>query len=94
MDFSRFVISGPSTSTVSVGKLLAGKVKFLQKIRKKLQIFLKIFFLKLLAGAAAGKEAATATQCLTDTFSVTNPRFGIFLLKYYVLYRYLYLHFL
>jgi len=52
LDFSRFVISGPSTSTVSVGKLLAGK---------------------LLAGAAAGKEAATATQCLTDTFSVTNP---------------------
>ena len=56
-----------------------------------MNFFFKIFFLKLLAGAAAGKEAATATQCLTDTFSVTNPRFGIFLLKYYALYRYFYI---
>ena len=49
LDFSQFTITGPSTSTASV--------------------------LKTLAGQAAGgmKNVATATQCLTDTFSVTSP---------------------
>lgn len=51
LDFSSFIITGPSTSTISVAKTIGGQV----------------------AGADAGKLVAEATQCLTDTFSVTNP---------------------
>ena len=47
-DFSTFVITGPSTSSVSVGKMLAGEFN------------------------PDGEAVADATQCLTDTFSITN----------------------
>jgi hypothetical protein len=43
LDFSTFVISGPSTLTASV------------------------------ATGPTGKEVSFATQCLTDTFSLTGP---------------------
>lgn len=45
MDFDSFQITGPSTSTVDLGKLLPDSLK----------------------------EVSTASQCLTDTFSVNNP---------------------
>ena len=48
MDFNTFIISGPSTDSASVGKLLGGIL------------------------SPAGKEVAEATQCLTDTFSITG----------------------
>jgi len=51
LDFSSFVITGPSTATTSVGKMLAGQ-----------------------AHLAAGVEVGDVTQCLTDTFSITNQR--------------------
>ena len=47
-DFSTFVITGPSTSSVSVGLALAGEFN------------------------PGGIAVADATQCLTDTFSITN----------------------
>ena len=47
-DFSTFVITGPSTSSVSVGLALAGEFN------------------------PGGEAVADATQCLTDTFSITN----------------------
>ena len=46
--FSSFIISGPSTSSVSVGLMLAGNFN------------------------PAGKAVTDATQCLTDTFTITN----------------------
>ena len=46
--FSTFVISGPSTSSVSVGLMLAGNFN------------------------PGGKEVSDGTQCLTDTFTITN----------------------
>merc|ERR1711981_479035 len=49
LDFSNFVISGPSTSSTSVGLLLNGNLI-----------------------AAGGGPVAEATQCLTDTFTITN----------------------
>lgn len=48
LDFSTFVITGPSTSSVSVGLALAGEFN------------------------PGGIAVADTTQCLTDTFSVTN----------------------
>merc|ERR1712194_699149 len=51
LDFSSFVITGPSTATTSVGKMLTGQ-----------------------AHLAAGVEVGDVTQCLTDTFSITNQR--------------------
>lgn len=48
LDFSSFIISGPSTSSVSVGLMLAGNFN------------------------PAGKAVTDATQCLTDTFTITN----------------------
>lgn len=53
LDFSSFVITGPSTATVSTVKLFSG--------------------LPSNSVGGAGVSAAEATQCLTDTFSVTNP---------------------
>ena len=47
-DFSTFVITGPSTSSVSVGLALAGEFN------------------------PGGIAVADTTQCLTDTFSITN----------------------
>lgn len=47
--FSTFVISGPSTATTSVGKMIAGN--FID---------------------TDGQEVTDATQCLTDTFTITN----------------------
>jgi hypothetical protein len=44
------MVSGPSTSTISVGLATFGNVE-----------------------AGGAKKVATATQCLTDLFSVTNP---------------------
>jgi len=49
LDFSSFVITGPSTTTLSVGKMLSGQ-----------------------ALLAAGAVVGDVTQCLTDTFSITN----------------------
>ena len=46
--FSTFIISGPSTSSVSVGKMLAGNFN------------------------PGGSEVTDGTQCLTDTFTITN----------------------
>ena len=48
LDFSTFVITGPSTSSVSVGKMLAGDFN------------------------PGGVAMADTTQCLTDTFSISN----------------------
>lgn len=48
LDFNNFVITGPTTSSVSVGKMLAG------------------------AFNPGGVEVADTTQCLSDTFSITN----------------------
>ena len=50
-DFSNFVITGPSTSTVSVGTMLTGE--FVDTV-------------------ANGEQVTDGTQCLTDTFSITN----------------------
>jgi len=50
LDFSNFVISGPSTTSASIGKALNG----------------------IIVGIAAGALVSEATQCLTDTFSITN----------------------
>ena len=52
LDFNQFMISGPSTSSATMGvtKILNGNPV-----------------------AAGGTSATTHTQCLTDTFSVTNP---------------------
>ena len=47
--FSTFVISGPSTSSASVGKMIAGN--FVD---------------------TDGIAVTDATQCLTDTFTITN----------------------
>jgi hypothetical protein len=49
LDFSTFVITGPSTATASVGKMLSGQ-----------------------ANLAGGAVVGDVTQCLTDTFSITN----------------------
>ena len=49
MDFSTFVIAGPTTLTVTALKELNGNV------------------------AIGGSGVSLATQCLTDTFSVTGP---------------------
>lgn len=49
LDFSTFVITGPSTTTLSVGKMISGQTNL-----------------------AAGKEVGDVTQCLTDTFTITN----------------------
>jgi hypothetical protein len=46
--FSTFIISGPSTSSVSVGLMIAGNFN------------------------PGGKEVTDGTQCLTDTFTITN----------------------
>jgi len=48
LDFSTFIISGPSTSSVSVGLMTAGNFN------------------------PGGKEVTDGTQCLTDTFTITN----------------------
>jgi len=50
LDFSNFVISGPSTISTSIGKALNGVV----------------------VGITTGVAVAEATQCLTDTFTITN----------------------
>jgi len=50
LDFSNFIISGPSTATTSIGKILGGD----------------------LVSVANGALVAEATQCLTDTFTITN----------------------
>ena len=50
LDFSTFVITGPSTDTNSLQLATAG-----------------------VALAGGGKILTTMTQCLSDTFSVTNP---------------------
>ena len=50
LDFSSFVIAGPTTVVTTVSKSLNGNI--------------------LLTGTAAFN---LATQCLTDTFSVTGP---------------------
>ena len=47
LDFSAFVITGPSTTSTSVTLALAGEM-------------------------GDGVKVAAATQCLTDTFQVTN----------------------
>ena len=49
LDFNNFIITGPSTDSASVGKLLNGEL-----------------------ATGAGKEVTDATQCLTDTFTVTG----------------------
>ena len=49
LNSSTFVITGPATTTLSVGKMIAGQTNL-----------------------AAGKEVGDVTQCLTDTFSITN----------------------
>ena len=49
LNFSSFVITGPSTATASVGKMLSGQ-----------------------ANLAGGEVVGDVTQCLTDTFSITN----------------------
>ncbi|XP_059087694.1 uncharacterized protein LOC131884073 isoform X2 [Tigriopus californicus] len=51
LDFNSFVITGPSTSTVSTSKTLNGQQ----------------------VGSTVGVASTQATQCLTDSFSVTNP---------------------
>merc|ERR1711963_276134 len=51
LDFETFVITGPSTDTTSVTKILNGA-----------------------PNDAGGGAATFATQCLTDTFSVTNSQ--------------------
>jgi len=48
LDFSSFVITGPSTTSTSIELMLNGNF------------------------GAGGKQVAEATQCLTDTFSITN----------------------
>ena len=53
LDFQKFVISGPSTDSTSVVKLLNGIV------------------------AAKGDGASTTTQCLTDTFTISNQPNGV-----------------
>ena len=50
MDFSTFVIAGPTTLTTTVAKELGGSM-----------------------GTAAGSPVNLATECLTDTFSMTGP---------------------
>ena len=49
LDFSTFVITGPSTTTHQTGEMVGGS-----------------------ADVKAGKAISPATQCLTDTFSVTG----------------------
>ena len=49
MDFSSFVIAGPTTVVTTVGKELNGVI------------------------ALGGQPFNLATQCLTDTFSVSGP---------------------
>ena len=51
MDFDTFVITGPSTNSITVAKQTHGIVD---------------------QGNAAGKLISTATQCLTDTFTVSG----------------------
>ena len=50
LDFNMFTITGPSTSSMSVGTSLNGAL--------------------LVAGT---KKVANKNQCLTDTFTVSNP---------------------
>ena len=49
LNSSTFVITGPATTTLSVGKMISGQTNL-----------------------AAGKEVGDVTQCLTDTFTITN----------------------
>ena len=49
LDFTTFVITGPSTSSATATEIINGQP------------------------AAGGVAVATRGQCLTDTFSVTNP---------------------
>ena len=51
LDFNQFVISGPSTSSLTVGKALAGTA----------------------TDIGAGTSVTSASQCLTDSFTVSNP---------------------
>jgi len=55
LDFSTFVITGPSTNTLSTAKQFGGSQ---------------------MMGDAAGALASPATNCLTDTFSVTGSPGG------------------
>jgi hypothetical protein len=55
LDFSTFVITGPSTNTLSTAKQFGGSQ---------------------MMGDAAGVLASPATNCLTDTFSVTGSPGG------------------
>ena len=50
LDFNNFVITGPSTVTLTSGWEVGGSI-----------------------ATAAGKVVSTATQCQTDTFSLTGP---------------------
>jgi hypothetical protein len=50
IDFSSFVIAGPSTVTLTVGYEVGGST-----------------------ATAIGKKYTLATQCQTDTFSLTGP---------------------
>lgn len=50
LDFNQFVITGPSTSTVTVGEALFNNLV-----------------------PDNGRQVTLNGQCLTDTFSVTNP---------------------
>ena len=54
LDFSTFVITGPSTLTETIGQALFG----------------------LLTGGGAGTNVRAATQCATDTFTVTGGKGG------------------
>ena len=49
LDFNTFLISGPSTSTDSIGKTTSGVLS-----------------------AAGALAVSTATQCLTDTFTISG----------------------
>jgi len=55
LDFTTFVITGPSTNTLSTAKQFGGSQ---------------------MMGDAAGVLASPATNCLTDTFSVTGSPGG------------------
>ncbi len=50
IDFNSFVLAGPNTVTLSIGKEIGGSFS-----------------------VGAGVAISAATQCVTDTFSITGP---------------------
>ena len=70
MDFTTFVITGPSTLTTTVGKVVGGQIGKYSYLKKR-GCVTHIINLCLHIGAT-GKAASLKTTCATDQFEISN----------------------